>query len=145
MRRSAETRRLLRERLASVGRKDPVLPRPPGTPDANPGGDEGDKQSTAGVDTFAARQGAACKAVAETLRKSGRRLRLKGKWWSVPASSDGDDGLPSTQSSIEQVADLESMVGDYCVNIEDTIGNQHDRIEELLAFCDHLEKDMLRR
>ena len=145
MRRSAETRRLLRERLASVGRKDSVLPRPPGTPDANSGGDEGDKQASAEANTFAARQGAACKAVAKTLRKSGRRLRLNGKWWSVPASSDGDDDLPSTQSSIELVADLESMVGDYCVNVEGTIGNQQDRIEELLAFCDHLEKDMLRR
>ena len=145
MRRSAETRRLLCERLASVGRKDSVLPRPPGTPDANSSGDEGDKRPTAEADTFAARQGAACKAVAETLRKSGRRLRLSGKWWSIPASSEGDDDLPSAQSSIEQVADLESMVGDYCVNVEGTIGNQQDRIEALLAFCDHLEKDMLRR
>mgnify|MGYP000975895109 CR=1 FL=1 len=40
------------------------------------------------------------------------------------------------------VAQLESMVRDYCGSVEGTIGRQQIKIDELLAFCDHLEKEV---
>jgi len=44
---------------------------------------------------------------------------------------------------IEGVAQLESMVKDYCGGVEETIGRQREKIEELLAFCDLLEKEVI--
>jgi hypothetical protein len=155
LKKSAETRRLLRERL-TPGR------RPAG------GGSGAIASLAAGInakkndgsslndDGFASRQGAACRAVGRAIRESGARLKLKGAWWSSRSSRNGDsaplggdnhvDGVTTQESqSIGEggygtVAQLESMVRDYCGSVEGTIGRQQMKIDELLAFCDHLEK-----
>jgi len=105
--------------------------------------------------TFASRQGAACKAIGRTIRESGSRLKLDGKWWDgEPAplkltnggSSSVSPGMASSSSeppAIEGVAQLESMVQGYCGSVEGTIGMQREKIEELLAFCDHLEREVM--
>ncbi|KAL3767613.1 hypothetical protein ACHAW5_004054 [Stephanodiscus triporus] len=109
-------------------------------------------------DGFASRQGAACRAVGRAIRESGARLKLKGIWWSSPSSRNGNvaflgddnhvDGATTQESysnengSYGTVAQLESMVRDYCGSVEGTIGRQQIKIDELLAFCDHLEKEV---
>jgi hypothetical protein len=116
---------------------------------------------------FASRQGAACKAVGRAIRESGERLKLNGIWWSsrndtnndennelVPREDDVGEGTTSTAlalasysnecgSSMKTVAELESMVQEYCGRVEKTIGQQQRKIDELLAFCDHLEKGVV--
>jgi len=120
LKKSAETRRLLRERLLTPGRHGPKLSRPPmSVINAN--------RNDSTDSTFASRQGAACQAVGKTIRESGARLNLSGKWWGSGAS----------------IEELESMVKDYCGGVEGEIVQQRTKIDELLAFCDHLEKEMI--
>jgi hypothetical protein len=88
-------------------------------------------------DGFASRQGAACRSVGKTIRESGTRLNLEGKWFGSASLTDA-----SQAPVIEGVAELESMVREYCGSVESKIGSQNERIEELLAFCDHLEKEI---
>jgi hypothetical protein len=65
---------------------------------------------------------------------------LTGKWWNATkALTDGTTPEPV----IEGVAELESMVREYCGSVESKIGSQNEKIEELLAFCDHLEKELV--
>ena len=40
------------------------------------------------------------------------------------------------------LAQLESMVKDYCGCVEGTIERQQTRNDELLEFCNHLEKEV---
>jgi len=186
LKKSAETRRLLRERL-TPGR---IGPR---------GGGGGQQQHnhhgiiplpkhissslSLNADGFASRQGAACKAVGRAIRESGERLKLHGTWWSSPSSHSNNDNdavddetnglvvlpreydigerivtssslavtITSSSSScnnesggnVKTVAELESMVREYCGKVENTIGQQQRKIDELLAFCDHLEKGVI--
>jgi len=137
LKKSAETRRLLRERL-TPGYSGGVPHRPPGGGAAPTGrmpwtdNALGERSS----DTFASRQGAACRAIGRTIRESGARLKLDGKWW------EGADDA-SEPAVIEGVAQLESMVRGYCGGVEGTIGEQREKISELLAFCDHLEREVM--
>jgi len=138
LKKSAETRRLLRERLLTPGRYGPKLSRPPMSvinANRNAAGSTTD-------DNFASRQGAACQAVGKTIRESGARLKLSGKWWS---SSDMLLTNDATVSNEEKgtIEELESMVKDYCGGVEGEIVQQRTKIDELLAFCDHLEKEMI--
>ena len=109
-------------------------------------------------DGFASRQGAACRAVGRAIRESGARLKLKGTWWSSRSSHNGNSALLGDDNHVDgattqeshsigeegygTVAQLESMVRDYCGIVEGTIGRQQTKIDELLAFCDHLEKEV---
>ena len=144
LKKSAETRRLLRERL-TPGRNG-KLPRPPATARINDDAKSSNPNNNTDDNAFASRQGAACKAVGKTIRESGARLKLNGKWWG------GDNGATklltfggsSTNSGEEgTIEELESMVKDYTANVEGTIGQQRTKIDELLAFCDHLEKEVM--
>eukprot|EP00956_Cyclotella_meneghiniana_P032946 scaffold92322_cov22-Cyclotella_meneghiniana.AAC.1 len=165
LKRTAETRRLLKEQIMSspsskqlpsslalvttstttmntTNAPSSLLPR------------EGSKLSL-NEDGFASRQGAACRSVGKMIRDSGCRLKLNGKWFdnNTTASSsnttngnnnDNNEGQHQQSSLvIEGVAELECMVKEYCSTVEGTIGNQDKRIEELLAFCDHLEKELV--
>eukprot|EP00956_Cyclotella_meneghiniana_P031923 scaffold85549_cov22-Cyclotella_meneghiniana.AAC.4 len=56
----------------------------------------------------------------------------------ISKNSDNNDGQQQSLA-IEGVAEFECMVKEYC----STIGNQDRRIEELLAFCEHLEKELM--
>ena len=94
-------------------------------------------------DTFASRQGATCKAIGRTIRESGARLKLDGKWWDTFMLTNGNGSSPASEPVIEGVAQLESMVKGYCGGVEGTIGQQREKIDELLAFCDHLEKEVM--
>mmetsp|Transcript_10161 Transcript_10161/g.21982 ORF Transcript_10161/g.21982 Transcript_10161/m.21982 type:complete len:645 (-) Transcript_10161:237-2171(-) len=137
LKKSAETRRLLRERL-TPGYSGGVPHRPPGG-GAAPTGRKPWTDNALGErssDTFASRQGAACRAIGRTIRESGARLKLDGKWW------EGADDA-SEPAVIEGVAQLESMVRGYCGGVEGTIGEQREKISELLAFCDHLEREVI--
>ena len=162
LKKSAETRRLLRERLTPgrLGGQHHDIPLPKHI----------SSSLSLNVDGFASRQGAACKAVGRAILKSGERLKLNGTWWSpssrndtaneenialVPRFDDNGEGattstalaLPSHNnqggSSLKTVAELETMVQEYCSKVETTIGQQQQRIDELLAFCDHLEKGVI--
>ncbi len=158
LKKSAETRRLLRERL-TPGRlwgqhHDVPLPK------------HINSSLSLNVDGFASRQGAACKAVGRVIRESGERLKLNGTWWSPSSRNDtayedknvldsryddiGERATTSTSvltsyntqrsgSSLETVAELETMVQEYCGKVETTIEQQQQKINELSAFCDHLE------
>ncbi|KAL9189429.1 hypothetical protein ACHAXT_009104 [Thalassiosira profunda] len=133
LKRSAATRRLLRERLTPGRNALPLRP-PVGPPSASkPSSDDG---------SFANRQGAACKAVGKAIRESGARLRLEGKWWTTPLLTN-EEGTDAEPPVIDDVAQLESMVRAYCVGVEARDGKQKKKIDELLAFCDHLEKDLV--
>ena len=142
LKKSAETRRLLRERLTPgkhhgpkppMGASKLMMPRVSSDPtlDLN-------------NDSFASRQGAACKAVGRTIRESGARLKLHGTWWdNAPLLTNGNSSSGGGTKEIEGVAQLESMVKVYCGGVEGTIGKQQEKIDELLAFCDHLEKEVV--
>ena len=143
LKKSAETRRLLRERL-TPGRNG-KLPRPPMTALINDAAKSSNSNTNTDDNAFASRQGAACKAVGKTIRESGVRLKLNGKWW-----RGGNDatmllasGGSSTNSGEGTIEELESMVKDYTATVEGAIGQQRTRIDELLAFCDHLEKEVM--
>lgn len=133
LKKSAETRRLLRERLTPGYNGAPQKPPMAASRMSRPASDN---SANDGGDTFASRQGAACRAIGRTVRESGARLKLEGEWWNGKMLTNGEP-------VIEGVAQLESMVREYCGGVEGTIGRQRERISELLAFCDHLEKDML--
>ncbi|KAL7524566.1 hypothetical protein ACHAXR_001949 [Thalassiosira sp. AJA248-18] len=153
LKRSAETRRLLRERLTPGGKgsigggggpsRPPVgvsklmIPRVSSDPSL--------LNNNMGNDTsFASRQGVACKSVGRTIRESGARLKLNGKWWDTLLLTNSNNGGGNAGvKEIEGVAQLESMVKDYCGGVEGTIGQQREKINELLAFCDHLEKEVM--
>lgn len=137
LKRSAATRRLLRERLTpgstgGVPQRSPAaaafVPRTSSDPALHR--DEG------GGASFAGRQGAACKAIGRAIRESGARLRLDAPLMLA-------NGSPPAELVIEGVAQLESMVKEYCGSVEGTIGRQREKIEELLAFCDHLETEVM--
>ena len=143
LKKSAETRRLLRERL-TPGRNG-KLPRPPMTALINDAAKSSNSNTNTDDNAFASRQGAACKAVGKTIRESGVRLNFNGKWW-----RGGNDATmllasagSSTNSGEGTIEELESMVKDYTDTVEGAIGQQRTRIDELLAFCDHLEKEVM--
>ena len=136
LKKSAETRRLLRERLLTPGRHGPKLSKPPmSVINAN----RNVVDSTDG--TFASRQGAACQAVGKTIRESGARLKLSGKWWGNMLQPD--DATTVSNGEEGTIEELELMVKDYCGGVEGEIVQQRTKIDELLAFCDHLEKEMI--
>ena len=184
LKKSAETRRLLRERL-TPGR---IGPRGGGGQQHHHGIIPLPKHIISSLslnaDGFASRQGAACKAVGRAIRESGERLKLHGTWWSSPSSHSNNDNdavndeinglvvLPreydigerivtssslavtttsssssscnnKSGSNVKTVAELESMVREYCGKVENTIGQQQRKIDDLLAFCDHLEKGVI--
>ncbi|KAL3821883.1 hypothetical protein ACHAXA_008417 [Cyclostephanos tholiformis] len=162
LKKSAETRRLLRERLTPrrrhvVGGGSGIV----GSIETGSIAKMIDDGISLKDNSFASRQGAACRAVGRAIRESGDRLKLKGIWWSSQSSRTGNstlvgddgnhvDGSATTQESHGNgegghgtVAQLESMVKDYCGCVEGTIGRQQTRIDELLAFCDHLEKEVV--
>jgi len=137
MRRSAETRRILRERLSSSGRLDSSGPSPPpsmvhiaAVSAATKGGDA--------MSNDASHQGAALyKTVANVLYESGHRLKLDGKKW-TRLTQDGSHVVV-----VATATGLESMVQDYCGQVEGKIGQQAEKINELSAFCDHLEVEYI--
>lgn len=136
LKRTAETRRLLEER-----KNTPIKQPPSMALVAMPRNATNGTVSVLNDDGFASRQGAACRSVGKTIRDSGARLELEGKWFgSAKALTDGS---PQPEPVIEGVAELESMVREYCGNVESKIGSQNEKIEELLAFCDHLEKELM--
>lgn len=65
------------------------------------------------------------------------------------ASGGGSDMLLTNDSTVSNkeeegtIEELESMVKDYCGGVEGEIVQQRTKIDELLAFCDHLEKEMI--
>ena len=135
LKRTAETRRVLKERLGTPTKQPPSLALVTIPRVASNG-----SVSMLNKDGFASRQGAACRSVGKAIRESGRRLNLTGKWWNATkALTDGTTPEPV----IEGVAELESMVREYCGSVESKIGSQNEKIEELLAFCDHLEKELV--
>jgi len=139
LKRTAETRRILKERLGTPTKLPPSLSLVP-IPRITSNG----SMSVLNEDGFASRQGAACRSVGKAIRESGRRLKLAGKWWAGAAKSLTDGGSSSqSEPVIEGVAELESMVREYCGSVEGKIGSQNEKIEELLAFCDHLEKELM--
>eukprot|EP00956_Cyclotella_meneghiniana_P010469 scaffold14574_cov38-Cyclotella_meneghiniana.AAC.1 len=163
LKRTAETRRLLKEQIMSSPSKQlPSLAlvttstttmNTTNAPSSLPR--EGNKLSL-NEDGFASRQGAACRSVGKMIRDSGCRLKLNGKWFdnnttasssNINSNSNNNDNNEGQQQQsslvIEGVAELECMVKEYCSTVEGTIGNQDKRIEELLAFCDHLEKELV--
>jgi hypothetical protein len=136
LKRTAETRRILQER-----RNTPTKPPPSLALIAMPRIASSRSLSVLNEDGFASRQGAACRSVGKAIRDSGVRLELEGKWFgSVKTLTDGSS---QPEPVIEGVAELESMVREYCSNVESKIGSQNEKIEELLAFCDHLEKELM--
>ncbi|KAL7482369.1 hypothetical protein ACHAW6_008043 [Cyclotella cf. meneghiniana] len=139
LKRTAETRRILKERLGTPTKLPPSLSLVP-IPRITSNG----SMSVLNEDGFASRQGAACRSVGKAIRESGRRLKLAGKWWTGAAKLLTDGGSSSqSEPVIEGVAELESMVREYCGSVEGKIGSQNEKIEELLAFCDHLEKELM--
>ena len=137
LKRTAETRRLLKERQATPIKQPPSLALV-----AMPRATSSGSISALNEDGFASRQGAACRSVGKTIRDSGNRLNLEGKWFGGDATKAITDGI-AQEPVIEGVAELESMVKEYCGNVESKIGSQNEKIEELLAFCDHLEKELM--
>ena len=65
------------------------------------------------------------KNVANVLHESGNRLKLDRKKWTH-----------LTQDGVSAPAGLESMVKDYCGQVE-------GKIADLTAFCDHLEVEFI--
>ncbi len=127
MKRSAETRRILRERLsASGGRLDGSGPAPPPSM-AQIAAMTAKNKGMVMSSNDTSHQGAAAnyKTVANVLQESGHRLNLNGEKWKL--TQDG----------------LETMVKDYCGQVEGKIGQQREKIDELTAFCDHLEVDFI--
>jgi len=155
LKRSAETTKLLREKL----RHGNSISKPTAPPSlaliaataANAkhyGGNSGEGSALLMLNdnSFATRQGAACRAVGRTIRESGQRLELEGKWWDHPRKvlTDGGAEMEINEPILfHGVAELESMVKDYCGTVEGTIGKQKEKIEELVAFCDLLEKEVV--
>lgn len=141
LKKSAETRRLLRERLTPGGpgplRKPPVATSYSDPVSGAPNNDD--------ASSFASRQGAACKAIGRTIRESGARLKLIDSTNLLLTSGSIEKDTSSSPSGhvIEGVAQLESWVKEYCNSVEGTIFKQREKIGELLAFCDHLEKEVM--
>ena len=127
MKRSAETRRILRERLSSSGRLDSSGPSPPPSMAqiaAVSSSTKGGNNATSNDASY--NQGAVVyKNVANVLHESGNRLKLDRKKW-TSLTLDGETAS----------AGLESMVKDYCGQVE-------GKIADLTAFCDHLEVDFI--
>ena len=166
LKKSAETRRLLRERLAP-GRQQrssnsnivSLVANNYNTTRKNDNSDGGSSSN----DGFVSRQGVACRAIGRVIRESGIKLKLKGTWWSSSLSSYRNK-VNDTNTTVEEevsntikatsgalldgeegystVLQLESIVKDYCGSVERTIVKQQTKIDELLAFCDHLERDV---
>ena len=143
LKKSAETRRLLRERL-TPGRHGKKLARPPTNVVA-----AALVQNTTNTDNSStSHQGAvrAVKSVKKIILESGSRLKLKGVWWSNKAAFL----LANSSCSIRgggggdemNVDELDQLVKIYCHSVERTIGQHMVKIDELLAFCDHLENQV---
>jgi hypothetical protein len=82
---------------------------------------------------------------------------LKGAWWTSSLTyrskvndtttttadkSTSSSALLDGEEGYSTVVQLESMVKDYCGSVEGTIVKQQTKIDELMAFCDHLEKEV---
>ena len=128
MKRSAETRRILRERLSATGRLDSSGPSPP--PSMTHIATVAAKTKGNTTSSNSSQQGvAACKTVGKILYESGHRLELNGNNW-------------NTNQGGSLVA-LETIAKSYCEQVEGKIGQQKEKIDELTAFCDHLEIDFI--
>lgn len=144
LKKSAETRRLLRERL-TPGRHGKKLARPPTNAVA-----AALVQNTTYTDNSStSNQGAvrAVKSVKKMILESGSRLKLKGVWWSnkaafLLANSSCSIRVGGGGGDEMNVDELDQMVKIYCHSVERTIGVQSVKIDELLAFCDHLENQV---
>jgi len=137
LKKSAATRRLLRERLTPGYNGAIAPPPPPAASLPRTASDPALGDDERGRPSFADRQGAACKAIGRIIRDSGARLQLDGPLLLA-------NGSPASEPMvIEGVAQLESMVKVYCGSVEGTIGQQREKIDELHAFCDHLEKEII--
>ena len=71
------------------------------------------------------------KTVGDIIYKSGHRLKLVGKQWNPTHDGSGSG------------SGLESIIKEYCGQVEKKIGQQEEKIDELTAFCDHLEVDFI--
>eukprot|EP00574_Skeletonema_japonicum_P009321 CAMPEP_0201724862 /NCGR_PEP_ID=MMETSP0593-20130828/8450_1 /ASSEMBLY_ACC=CAM_ASM_000672 /TAXON_ID=267983 /ORGANISM="Skeletonema japonicum, Strain CCMP2506" /LENGTH=657 /DNA_ID=CAMNT_0048216165 /DNA_START=17 /DNA_END=1990 /DNA_ORIENTATION=- len=127
MKRSAETRRILRERLSSSGsgRLDKTGPSPPPSMAQVAAISAKNKGNAMNSNDTSHQGGVVYKTVANVLHESGNRLKLDGEKWTL--TQDG----------------LETMVKDYCGQVEGKIGQQKEKIDELTAFCDHLEVEFI--
>ena len=131
MKRSAETRRILRERLAA-GRLDGSGPTPPPSMAhiaAVAAKSKKDGASTCVDSDTSQQQKVVLKTVGDIIYDSGHRLKLVGKQWNPTHDGSGSG--------------LESIVKEYCGQVEKKIGQQEEKIDELTAFCDHLEVDFI--
>jgi hypothetical protein len=129
MKRSAETRRILRERLAA-GRLDGSGPMPPPSMAhiaAVAAKSKKDGASTCVDNDTSQQQKVVLKTVGDIIYESGHRLKLVSKQWNPKHDASG----------------LESIVKEYCGQVEEKIGQQEEKIDELTAFCDHLEVDII--
>jgi hypothetical protein len=174
LKKSAETRRLLRERLSPGRQQRSSTSNIVSLVASNYNTTRKSDSSTGGVggggsssdDGFVSRQGVACRAIGRVIRESGIRLKLKGAWWTSSLSyrskvndtttTNADKEVPNTigskstssgalldgEEGYSTVVQLESMVKDYCGSVEGTIVKQQTKIDELMAFCDHLEKEV---
>lgn len=136
MKRSAETRRILRERLSASGRLDSSGPSPPPSM-VHIAALASKTKGNAATSNDTSQEGAAvvCKTVGNVLYESGHRLKLEGKKWAP--TQNGSHVVIATATA------LETMVTDYCGQVEGKIGQQKEKIDELTAFCDHLEVDFV--
>lgn len=129
MKRSAETRRILRERL-TAGRLDGSGPTPPPSMAhiaAVAAKAKKDGTLTCVDNDTSQQQKVVLKTVGDIIYESGHRLKLVGKQWNPTHDGSG----------------LESIVKEYCGQVEEKIGQQEEKIDELTAFCDHLEVDFI--
>lgn len=131
MKRSAETRRILRERLTASGSLlDGSGPTPPPSM-AHIAFIAAKSKGNNATCHDANQQEEMCKKVGNALHESGHRLKLVGKMWGL------------TYDVISTTTTLEAMVKEYCGQVEGKIDQQKQKIDELTAFCDHLEVDLI--
>jgi hypothetical protein len=132
MKRSAETRRILRERLSASGQLTGPSP-PPSM--AHIAAVAAKTKGNAMSNDACQQGGAVFKTIGNVLYESGHRLKLDGRKWAP--TQNGSHVVIATGAA------LETMVKDYCGQVEVKIGQQKEKIDELTAFCDHLEVEFI--
>lgn len=132
MKRSAETRRILRERLSASGQLTGPSP-PPSM--AHIAAVAAKTKGNAMSNDASQQGGAVFKTIGIVLYESGHRLKLDGRKWAP--TQNGSHVVIATGAA------LETMVKDYCGQVEVKIGQQKEKIDELTAFCDHLEVEFI--
>jgi hypothetical protein len=131
MKRSAETRRILRERLSASGQLTGPSP-PPSM--AHIAAVAAKTKGKAMNHDFIQQGDGVFKTIGNLLYESGYRLKLDGKKW---APTQNGSHIIATATA------LETMVKDYCGQVEGKIDGQKEKIDELTAFCDHLEVEFI--